>query len=66
MIISQEEGSDTMKPFLDYKEMMESLACSRAVAYKIIRELNDELKAKGFIIIPGKVSRKYFNERYYG
>ena len=55
-----------MKPFLDCKEIMESLACSRAMAYKIIRELNSELKAKGYIIIQGKISRKYFNERYYG
>lgn len=56
----------SMKPFLDCKEISESLDCSRAMAYKIIRELNSELKAKGYIIIQGKISRKYFNERYYG
>ena len=35
-------------------------------AYKIIRQLNEELKAKGFITIAGRVNRQYFNERLYG
>ena len=65
-IISREEGNDTMKPFIDCKEIQETLDCSSTMAYKIIRELNSELKAKGYIIIQGKISRKYFNERYYG
>ena len=39
---------------------------SKAYAYKIIRQLNDELSAKGFITVAGRVSRQYFSERIYG
>lgn len=39
---------------------------SKPRAYKLIRQLNDELKAKGYITIAGRVNRQYFNERLYG
>ncbi len=32
---------------------------------KVIRQLNDELKAKGFITIAGRINREYFYERLY-
>ena len=37
-----------------------------AYAYKLIKRLNSELEAKGFVTIRGKVSREYFQERVYG
>ena len=40
--------------------------CSKPYAYKLIRQLNEELKAKGFITIAGRVNRQYFYERLYG
>lgn len=39
---------------------------SQAYAYKLIRKLNDELEAKGYTVVAGKVSRKYFEEQFYG
>lgn len=47
-------------------EVAEELDVSKAYAYKIIRQLNDELSAKGFITVAGRVSRQYFSERIYG
>ena len=44
----------------------EELDVSKPYAYKLIRQLNEELKAKGFITIAGRVNRQYFNERLYG
>ena len=41
---------------------MHTLGVSRNKAYKIIQQLNEELKAQGYVIIAGKCSRKYFNE----
>lgn len=35
-------------------------------AYKLVREMNEELKQKGFLTIPGRVSRRYFEEKFYG
>ena len=42
------------------------LGVSRSRAYKIVRILNEELKAKGYITIAGKIPKKYFAEKYYG
>ena len=53
--------------FFTAQEVAEMLGVSRAQAYRIIKMLNDELKKKGnYIVISGKVSKKYFSERYYG
>lgn len=54
------------KLFMRVEEVQEQLCVSRAFAYNIIRDLNKELEAKGFKIINGRVSRKYFNEKFYG
>ena len=35
-------------------------------AYRLIRQLNAELEQKGFVVVKGKISRKYFEERVYG
>ena len=35
-------------------------------ATQLVITLNDELKAKGFVTISGRVNRQYFNERLYG
>lgn len=45
---------------------MEMLGVSLSYAYKLIRWLNAELEAEGFVTIKGRVSTKYFMERIYG
>lgn len=45
------------------KEVSERLECSERKAYEIIRELNKELEAKGYIVIAGRVPRSYFEKR---
>ena len=57
---------NTMKMYITADEVAELLGVSRGYAYKVIRGLNDELKAKGFRVISGKVPRKYFQEKFYG
>ena len=48
------------------EEAAQELGISKAHAYKLIHQMNEELKAKGFITISGRVSRQYFYERIYG
>ena len=48
------------------EQVAKELCISVGHAYKIVKKLNDELKAKGYITIAGKVSRQYFGERLYG
>ncbi len=46
-------------------DVQKILGIGSSKAYKIIRQLNDELKAKGYIVVYGKVPKKYFNEKFY-
>ena len=47
-------------------EVAEELEVSKSFAYKIVKQLNDELKAKGFVVISGRTSRKFYEEKFYG
>ena len=48
------------KMFKNVKEVMEVLEVSESYAYKLIRRLNAELEAEGFVTIKGRVSTQYF------
>ena len=52
--------------FIKVDEMCEILESSPSFAYKVIKDLNKELSDKGYLVVNGKLSRKYFNERFYG
>ena len=54
------------KMYVTAEEAAEMLGVSTGYAYKIIRGLNEELKAKGYRTICGKVPTKYFEEKFYG
>ena len=47
-------------------EIAESLGVSKSFAYKIVQRLNAELRSKGFYTVSGKVSRRFFEEKFYG
>ena len=51
--------------FLKVDDVMQILGISKSAAYNIMRQLNNELKEKGYVVIRGKISRKYFEERLY-
>jgi len=55
---------DTM--FVRVDEIAEALEVSKPTAYRLIKEMNSELKAKGFMTVAGRVSRQYYEERFYG
>ena len=52
--------------FIRAEDVAQELNVSKPYAYKLITQLNKELKAKGFITIAGRVNRQYFYERLYG
>ena len=54
------------KLFISAKEVAKELEVSDSYAYRLIRQLNAELEQKGFVVVKGKISRKYFEERVYG
>jgi len=54
------------KIYITASEIAGLLGVSTGHAYKIIRKMNGELQKNGYLIIAGKCSRKYFNEKFYG
>ena len=52
--------------FVTAGEVAQDLGISKPFAYKLVRQMNEELEAKGFITIAGRVSRKYYEEKFYG
>ena len=47
-------------------EVAEELGVSVPYAYKLIRELNEELRETGCFTIAGRIDRKFFHEKFYG
>lgn len=54
------------KRFLDVNDVASYMDISISKAYKIIRAMNKELAARGFITVAGKISKVYFEEKIYG
>lgn len=54
------------KIYIIASEFAQMLGVSVGHAYKIIRKLNQELAEQGFLVIAGKVPRRYFEKRWYG
>ena len=54
------------KTFLSASDVAELTECSlKQELLYYIRQLNAELTEKGFLVFSGKVSAKYFYERFY-
>lgn len=49
--------------FMKVQNVADELGISKSYAYKIVQQLNEELKAQGFITISGRVNKQYFLER---
>ena len=53
------------KRFIYPDEVAEILGVTKGSSYKYIRMLNEELKAKGLIVIQGRTDRNYFMKRFF-
>ena len=51
--------------FIKADEAAELLGISRSMAYKLIRKMNNELEAQGYMTLRGRVNRSYFNQKFY-
>jgi Mn-dependent DtxR family transcriptional regulator len=54
------------KIYITANELAEMLGVSSGQAYKIIRRMNQELEKDGYLVIAGKVPRRYFEKRWFG
>lgn len=51
--------------FYNADDISSILSVSRPTAYRIIKRLNDELLKSGFIVVSGRVPKKFFDEKFY-
>ncbi len=54
------------KIYITASELSELLGISLGHAYKLIRNMNKELEKSGYMIVDGKLPRKYFEKRWFG
>ena len=52
--------------YISGEKLSEILGVSKTYAYSLMREYNKELKAKGYIVVAGKISTKFLAEKIYG
>lgn len=52
--------------FISAEEIAKELGMSKAYAYKLMQIFNKELQGKGYMTIRGRISKAYFEERFYG
>lgn len=53
----------TEKSFMTVEEVAEELRVSKSKAYEIVRQLNAELKQKGYLTVAGRVNTRFFQKR---
>lgn len=54
------------KLYYDSDDICELLGVSKSTAYRIIRAMNIKLGEEGYLVLAGKIPKKFFAERYYG
>lgn len=65
MAISTRKETKGLSRYVRVEEVMELCNCSESHAYRIMRDLNEELRKKGYVTTAGRISRKYLMERLY-
>ena len=51
---------------MNAEDVANELGISKGHAYKVIRQLNEELEKSGFIIVTGKLPRPLWEKKFYG
>ena len=63
--LQEKEESTMEKLFLTSNEVADLLNVSQQQAYKIIRDMNKQLAEHGFLVLRGRINKKYFMEQIY-
>ncbi len=54
------------RAYVTADDVADIMGVSKSYGYKIIKQLNNELKKDGFITVSGKVPKAYFEKRCFG
>lgn len=64
--LSEKERRRTIienKTFMTVTEVAQELSVSKSYAYKVVRQLNEELQKLGYLIVTGRVNANYFHKK---
>ena len=53
----------TNRTFMTVEEVAAELGVSKSYAYKIVKQLNDELQKLGYLTVAGRVNTNYFRKK---
>lgn len=51
------------KNFMTVEEVAQELNVSKSYAYKVVRELNTELRGLGYLTVSGRVNTNFFRKK---
>ena len=54
----------TNRTFMTVEEVAAELGVSKSYAYKIVKQLNEELQKLGYLTVAGRVYTNYFRKKY--
>ena len=51
------------KIFLNVEEVAKELGVSKSYSYKVVKQLNQDLKKQGYLTVAGRVNAQYFHKK---
>lgn len=51
------------KKFMSVQDVADELGVSKSYAYKVVRQLNEELSKMGYITVSGRVNTDFFQKK---
>ncbi|MBS6643078.1 MAG: DNA-binding protein [Clostridiaceae bacterium] len=51
------------KTFISVQEVAEELGVSKSYAYRVAKQLDEELKQQGYLTVAGRVNAQYFYKK---
>lgn len=51
------------KTFITVQEVADELCVSKSYAYKVVKQLNEELQQLGYLTVNGRVNAQYFQKK---
>lgn len=51
------------KTFMTVQEVADELGVSKSYAYKVVKQLNEEMKKLGYLTVNGRVNTQFFQKK---
>ena len=51
------------KTFISVQEVAEELGVSKSYAYRVVKQLHEELMQQGYLTVAGRVNAQYFHKK---